>query len=50
HFSILATDISSRVLEHGQEGIYEEEKVAPISKNLKKKYLLRSKDKSKNLV
>lgn len=50
HFSILATDISSRVLEYGEEGIYEEEKVEPIPKNLKKKYLLRGKDKNKNLV
>ncbi|MBA7701007.1 Chemotaxis protein methyltransferase [subsurface metagenome] len=50
HFSILATDISSRVLEYGKEGIYEAEKVEPIPKNLKKKYLLRGKDKNKNLV
>ncbi len=43
-FAILATDVSTRVLHLAQEGIYEEEKVAPIPKALQKKYLLRSRD------
>lgn len=49
-FSILATDLSSDVLEKGRLGIYEEEKVAPIPLQLRRKYLLRSKDHKKELV
>jgi chemotaxis protein methyltransferase CheR len=47
---ILASDISTRVLEKAQRGVYEHEQVAPVPHEQKKKYLLRSKDKSKNLV
>lgn len=43
-FSFLATDISTRVLEHAQAGIYDEERVAPVPLPLRAKYLLRSKD------
>lgn len=50
NFQILATDISTRVLEKARSGIYEMEKVEPIPLALKKKYLLRSKDSSKGLV
>ncbi len=49
-FSILATDISTRVLEKARSGIYDEEAVLPLPMDLKKKYLLRSKDRSKRLV
>ena len=49
-FSILATDISTRALEHAASGIYECEKVEPIAKPLRKKYLMRSKDKNRGLV
>ena len=49
-FSILATDLSSEALEKGRSGIYEESKVAPIPLPLRKKYLLRSRDRSKTLV
>lgn len=49
-FSILATDISTKVLEKAVKGIYEEEKIRVIPMPLRKQYLLRSKDKSKNLV
>ena len=49
-FSILATDLSSDVLEKGELGIYEEEKVAPIPLKLRKKYLLRGIDRNKHLV
>lgn len=43
-FSLLATDISTRMLEHAQLGIYTEERVAPIPPTLRTRYLLRSKD------
>lgn len=49
-FSILATDICTTVLESARLGIYEEEKIIPIPLELKKRYLLRSKDKSRRVV
>ena len=49
-FSILATDICTRALEKASLGIYEEERVAPIPLELKRKYLLRSRDKNKGIV
>ncbi len=49
-FSILATDLSSRVLEIARQAIYDEERVVPVAEPLKKKYLLRSRDRAKGLV
>lgn len=49
-FNILATDISTRVLEKASLGIYEQEKTEPISHSLIQKYFLKSKDKDKKLV
>ncbi|MBV6342435.1 CheR family methyltransferase [Candidatus Magnetobacterium casense] len=49
-FMIIATDISTKVLDKAKSAIYEEERVIPVPNNLKKKYLLRSKDRSKGLV
>jgi len=49
-FSILATDLSSRVLDTARLGIYEKHKIEPIPLNLRKKYLLRSKDRKLDLV
>ncbi len=49
-FSVLATDISTRVLEAGRLGVYDEERVVPIPQGLKRKYVLRSKDRTKHLV
>lgn len=43
-FSVLATDISARVLETARRGVYSEEAVTPIPPTLKKKYFLKSKD------
>lgn len=45
-FSILATDISTKVLKNAQLGIYDEEKIAPVPMALRQKYLLRSKDRA----
>ncbi len=44
-FSILATDISTKVLACAQLGIYQEDKIEPIPMALRHKYLLRSKNK-----
>ncbi|MFA6504586.1 MAG: protein-glutamate O-methyltransferase [Treponemataceae bacterium] len=49
-WSILATDISTKVLGHAVEAIYEEEKVAPVPLDYKKRYLLKSKDSAKHVV
>jgi len=49
-FRILATDISTRVLEKAQLAVYEEERVEPVPMALKRKYLLRSRDQGSGLV
>jgi chemotaxis protein methyltransferase CheR len=49
-FTILATDISARVLEAAKIAIYDHQKAAPIPMALRKRYLLQSKDKSKRQV
>ncbi len=49
-FHILATDISARVLEYARRAVYEHEKVDPIPLAWRQKYLLRSKDRKKDLV
>ncbi|TAN44482.1 MAG: chemotaxis protein CheR [Nitrospirae bacterium] len=49
-FMILATDISTRVLDAARYGVYDEETVGPVPFEMKRKYLLRSKDRSKGLV
>lgn len=49
-FQILATDISSRALQTAVKAVYDEERIASIPDRLCKKYLLRSKDRSKRLV
>lgn len=43
-FSILATDISTRVLDSAKYAVYDEDKVGPVSDVLKRKYLLRGKN------
>jgi len=48
--SILATDISTVVLNKARSAIYAEDRVDTIPLNLKKKYLLKSKEKSRGLV
>ncbi len=49
-FSIVATDISTRVLEKAALGIYDEDRVAPVPAPMKRKYLLKSRDRSRGLV
>lgn len=49
-FSILATDISTKVLDHAQTGIYEESRIDPVPLPLRQRYLLRSNDPSRHLV
>jgi chemotaxis protein methyltransferase CheR len=49
-FLILATDISTIVLEKAKLGIYEEEKTVPVPWDLKRKYFMINRDRSKRLV
>lgn len=49
-YSILATDISTKVLEKAALGIYEEEKIDHVPPELKCKYFLKSKNHEKKLV
>jgi len=49
-FTILATDISTKVLQRGMTAIYDEERVNVVSLEMKRKYLLRSKDKTSRVV
>ena len=49
-FSILGTDISTQVLEKARRAVYAEEKVEPVPAVMKKRYLLRSRDRSSKMV
>lgn len=49
-FSIMATDISTRVLQHATRAVYSMDKVAKVAMHYKKRYMLRSKDKAQELV
>ncbi len=49
-FDILATDISTRVLDVARKGIYHEDRIAPVAMPLRKKYLLRSRNQEDRLV
>jgi chemotaxis protein methyltransferase CheR len=49
-FTILATDISTKVLDKAKQAIYEQDRVATVPLALKQKYLLWSKDRDKGLV
>lgn len=50
HFDIIGTDISTRVLHAAKKAIYPHEEIEPVPMNLRKRYLLRSKDQKKKLV
>jgi len=49
-FQVLATDLSTRVLDKAQNAVYPEDSAAPIPLPLKKKYLLKSRDRENPLV
>lgn len=49
-FRILATDISTRVLETARLAVYPEERTAPVPLHLKRKYFLRSRDRDAGLI
>ena len=49
-FGILATDISTKVLEHAKHGMYDEALAEPVPAALRQQYLLRGKGRSSGLV
>jgi len=49
-FQVLGTDISTKVLEKAQKAIYKMDRVETVPAVIKKKCLLKSKDREKNLV
>lgn len=49
-WSILASDISTKVLEKAKLGIYDEAKIESVSQELRRRYMLRSKDRADRLV
>jgi chemotaxis protein methyltransferase CheR len=50
NFSIVATDISTDILKKASRAIYEEERIATIPAEFRRKYLLRSKNRERRLV
>jgi chemotaxis protein methyltransferase CheR len=50
NFLVIGTDISTHVLTKAETGIYDEERIEPIPHLMRKKYLLKSKDKTKRLI
>ncbi|PLX84986.1 MAG: chemotaxis protein CheR [Desulfuromonas sp.] len=49
-FRIVATDISTRVLEVARRAVYHHDRIEPVPAPLRKKYLLRSRDRQNPLV
>ncbi len=49
-FRIIATDLSTEVLERAQRGVYTDAQVEPVPLHMRMKYLMRSKDRSQGLV
>ncbi len=49
-FYIIGTDISSRILNSAHQAIYQESKVSMVPIEMKKRYMLRSKDRSKKTI
>jgi chemotaxis protein methyltransferase CheR len=49
-FAILATDVSTQVLQRGHRGIYSESHVQPVPAGLRSSYLLQSRDGAERMV
>ena len=49
-FTIVATDISTDILKKAARAVYEDEKIGTIPVEFRRKYLLRSKDRSRRMV
>ena len=49
-YLVLATDISTKVLDIAKLGIYSEDKVAPVPDSLKRRFLMRGKDSRRGMI
>lgn len=49
-FTVMATDISTRVLDKARAGVYDENQIAMVPLSLKQRYFLRSKNRTSGLV
>jgi chemotaxis protein methyltransferase CheR len=49
-YQILATDLSTRVLQAAARGVYRAERIEPVPAALRSRYILRSRDRSQGLV
>jgi chemotaxis protein methyltransferase CheR len=49
-FAILATDVSTKVLNRARAGIYQESQISPVPPDMRKKFLLRSRDNAARLA
>ena len=49
-FSLLGTDISTRVLAHAEQAIYDESRLAPVPTEIRRKYFLRHRDPARSVV
>ncbi|MFN7996743.1 MAG: CheR family methyltransferase [Bryobacteraceae bacterium] len=49
-FAILATDISTKVLERARNGIYDESQISPVPVELRRKYMMSSRSKQEPLA
>ncbi len=49
-FSVIATDISTRMLQAASKGIYPEDRIAPVPVELRRRHLLRSRDRAAGLI
>jgi chemotaxis protein methyltransferase CheR len=49
-YQVFASDISTKVLKHAQRAVFTEDEIDPVPMELRKRYLLRSKDRSRGQV
>lgn len=49
-FTVFGTDISTEILEKARSATYNHERVEPLETELRKRYLLKSRDRTRNLV
>ena len=49
-FEIVATDISTRVLDHARTAVYHKDRIAPVAEPLRKRYLLKHREPGNELV
>ncbi len=50
HYQVLGTDISTRMLDKAREAIYDEERTHPVPFELRKRYLMKSRDRAMRQV